>query len=178
MMGLDKHNFMWLPLKIVVLVCFTSCHSARFSSLPSSVCPFVCVYVPEFDFMVCLCAVPAKPSDAVSAGSVLQKAMTTVVESLRKAPEDVRRRAGLTVQDVFYSEISRINQLFTTLAADVQARHAEPTGALDFTACANAVLLEVLKQVFAFRRSESNGKVYEAAAPVPGAEVRAFGRGR
>lgn len=42
---------------------------------------------------------------------VLGHAMQTIVNDLRQAPEALRAKAGLTLQDVFYSEISRMQQV-------------------------------------------------------------------
>jgi hypothetical protein len=51
-----------------------------------------------------------------SLASVLFEAMTNVVEARRGVREETRHKAGLTLQDVFYSEISRI--------AEVRVAHA------------------------------------------------------
>jgi hypothetical protein len=59
--------------------------------------------------------VPAKDTQPSPSGyslaSVLFDALMDVVERRRGVKEETRRKAGLTLQDVFYSEISRIAEV-------------------------------------------------------------------
>jgi hypothetical protein len=42
---------------------------------------------------------------------LMMEAMRTVVESYRLVSSDTRKRAGLTIQDVFFTEITSIDQV-------------------------------------------------------------------